>query len=167
MQLQSSSQNPTRNSQYQTLIALHSLSFQRQSKRGDRAMRPGFGVERVVVAASQIIDKKFRDHRVARIFRGRAELPPQNRMRMARSQRGLRFDAETRHFHASLHALCTDWSNACITRRCSLNRQVRPHLSKKSQNIDMFKRFGGSDEFVNMSINKLTKNLVLQNIQAF
>ena len=58
------------------------------TKPGDRAMRPGFGVERVAVAISQGKDKKFRDHRVARIFLGRAELPPQNRMRMALSLGG-------------------------------------------------------------------------------
>ena len=48
-------------------------------ERSDRARGPGFGVERVAVGASERISKKFRDHRVARIFRGRAELPPQNR----------------------------------------------------------------------------------------
>ena len=58
-------------------------------------MRPGFGVERVAVTTCQSISKKFRDHRVARIFRGRADLPLQNRMRMARSARGFTLTAAT------------------------------------------------------------------------
>ena len=65
------------------------MKYVKPTKPGDRAMRPGFGVERVAVTTPIKCPKKFRDHRVARIFRGRAELPPQNRMRMARSLRGL------------------------------------------------------------------------------
>ena len=66
-------------------------------------MRPGFGVERVAVTTSFKCPKKFSDHRVARIFRGRAELPPQNRMRMARSARGFTPAAAT---HA-IQQVCT------------------------------------------------------------